>query len=155
MTKNLTKEVLIQYAEIREEVKEVRRKIDLLENQILRMEADGSVIDCVKGGLGGIENFKVRGFPYPEYSKKKTLLYSRKATLEILEVDLLESINLVEEFISSLTDARMRRLLSLRFIEDLTWIQVAHRMKGKHTAESCRKAVERYFEEINNSKTPY
>ncbi len=147
MTKNLTKEVLIQYAEIREEVKEVRKKIDSQENQIKRMEEEGFVVDCVKGGLGGIENFKVRGFPYPEYSRKKTLLYSRKATLEMLEVDLLESINLAEEFISSLTDARMRRLLNLRFIEDLTWIQVARRMKGKHTAESCRKAVERFFEE--------
>ncbi len=147
MTKNLTKEVLIQYAEIREEVKEVRRKIDSLENQILRMEAEGFVVDSVKGGLGGIENFKVRGFPFPEYSKKKTLLYSRKATLEILEVDLLESINLAEEFISSLTDSRMRRLLNLRYVEDLTWIQVAHKMGGKHTEDSCKKAAERFFKE--------
>lgn len=147
MTKNLTKDVLIQYAEIREEVKEVRRKIESLEAQIQKMEEEGAVVDCVKGGFGGIQNFKVRGFPYPKYSRKKTLLYARKATLETLEVELLESIKLAEEFISSLTDARMRRLLSLRFIEDLTWIQVAHRMKGNHTAESCRKAVERFLEE--------
>jgi hypothetical protein len=147
LNNKLTKETIIQYTEIREDVKEVRNKIDFLEKQISRMEDEGAVIDCVKGGSGGIQNFKVRGFPYPQYSRKKSLYFTRKATLEMLEFDLLESINLAEKFISSLTDARMRRLLNLRFIEDLTWIQVAHRMKGKHTAESCRKAVERFFEE--------
>lgn len=147
MTTNVTKDILIQYAELREEVKDTRRKIEYLENQIKRMEEEGAVIDCVKGGAGGIQNFKVSGFPYPKYSRTKTLLYSRKATLEALEFELLEDINIAEEFITSLTDARIRRLLNLRFIEDLSWIQVAHKMGGKHTAESCRKAVERFFEE--------
>ncbi|MBU5331427.1 hypothetical protein KQI61_04395 [Anaerocolumna aminovalerica] len=147
MTECLTKEILIQYAELREEVKDHRRKIDSLEAQIKRMEEEGAVIDCVKGGSGGRENFKVRGFPYPQYSRKKTLYYSRKAMLETLEFDCLELINLAEEFISKVDDARMRRLLNYRFIEDLTWIQVAHRMGRNHTAESCRKAVERFFED--------
>jgi hypothetical protein len=147
LTECLTKEILIQYAELREEVKDLRRKIESLETQIRRMEEEGAVIDCVKGGEGGIQNFKVMGFPYPQYSRKKTLYYSRKAMLETLELDYLESINQVEEFISKVDDARIRRLLNLRFIEDLTWIQVAHRMGRQHTADSCRKAVERFFEE--------
>ncbi|MGB8452748.1 MAG: hypothetical protein WCD89_10475 [Anaerocolumna sp.] len=145
MTEYLSKETIVQYAEIREEVKDIRRKIESLENQISRMEEEGTVTDSVKGGAGGIQNFKVTGFPYPQYSRKKTLLYSRKATLETLELDLLESINIAEEFITSIDDARMRRLLNLRFIEDLTWIQVAHKMGGKHTEDSCKKAVERFF----------
>lgn len=147
MTTNLTKDILIQYAELREEVKDTRRKIESLENQIKRMEEEGAVIDCVKGGAGGIQNFKVTGFPYPKYSRTKSLFYSRKAILETLEFESLETINAAEEFIASLTDARMRRLLNLRFIEDLSWIQTAHKMGGKHTAESCRKAVERFFNE--------
>jgi hypothetical protein len=148
LTECLTKEILIQYAELREEVKDLRRKIDALEIQINRMEEEGAVIDCVKGGEGGIQNFKVRGFPYPKYSQAKTLYYTRRATLVTLEFNYLESINQAEEFISTVDDARMRRLLNLRFIEDLTWIQVAHRMGKKHTEDSCKKAVERFFKEI-------
>lgn len=49
MTTNLTKDILIQYAELTEEVKDTRRKIEALENQIKKME-EGAVIDCVKGG---------------------------------------------------------------------------------------------------------
>lgn len=142
----LTKEIIIQYAELREEVKDTRRKIEALENQIKKMEEEGAVIDCVKGGAGGIQNYKVTGFPYPKYSRAKSLFYARKAILETLEFDCLEMINTAEQFIASLTDARMRRLLNLRYIEDLTWTQVAYKMGGKHTAESCRKAVERFFE---------
>ena len=143
----MTKDILIQYADLREEVKDLRRRIEKLEEQIQNIEDERYVTDSVTGGLGGIEHFMIRGFPYPEYSRKKTLLYSRKASLEALEYELLESINLAEEFINSLDDARMRRLLQYRYIDDLTWIQVAHKMGGKHTAESCRKSIERFFEE--------
>jgi hypothetical protein len=66
MTTNLTKDILIQYAELREEVKDTRRKIEALENQIKKMEQEGAVIDCVKGGAGGIQNYKVTGFTYPK-----------------------------------------------------------------------------------------
>ena len=143
----MTKEILIQYCDLKEEVKDIRKRIDKLEHDLKRIEDERCVSDSVKGGLGGIQHFTITGFPYPEYSRKKTLLYSRKASLEALEFELLESVNTVEEFINSLTDARIRRLLQYRFIDDLTWIQVAHKMGGKHTEEGCRKAVERFFEE--------
>lgn len=100
-----------------------------------------------KGGVGGIQNYKVTGFTYPKYSRAKSLFYARKAILETLEFDCLEMINTAEQFIASLKDARMRRLLNLRYIEDLNRIQVVCKMGGKHTAEGCRKVVERYFVE--------
>lgn len=146
MTTNLTKDIVIQYVDLIEETKEVRMRIDKLEKEIKKMENEGSVIDCVKGGEGGIQNFKVEGFPVRAYSRKKTLLYIRKANLEALEMEKLETVIQAEEYINSITDARMRRLLNWRYIEDLSWIQVAHKMGRKHTAESCRKAVERFFE---------
>jgi hypothetical protein len=133
---------------LREEVKDLRRRIEKLEQDIQRIEDERFVTDTVTGGYGGTQHFTIRGFPHPEYSRKKTLFYSRKASLEALEYELLETINLAEEFINSLDDARMRRLLQYRYIDDLTWIQVAHKMGGKHTEDSCKKAVERFFKEI-------
>ena len=81
----VTKEILIQYSDLQEEIKEVRQRIEKTEKQIERIEKEGAVCDKVMGGNGGLQSFKIKGFPYPEYSRKKTLLYSRKATLTSLE----------------------------------------------------------------------
>lgn len=86
----VTKEVLSQYSDLQEEVKEVRLKIERLEKDISKIEAGEMVIDSVSGGDGGKQHFKIEGIPFPEYSRKKTLLYARKATLQLLEDDLLE-----------------------------------------------------------------
>ena len=62
----VSKEVLIQYSDLQQECKEVREKIEKLERQIAKIEADGAVVDKVRGGLGGLQSFKIEGFPYPE-----------------------------------------------------------------------------------------
>ncbi len=142
----LTKDILVQYCDLREEVKELHRRIEKLERDIQRIEDERLVTDSVTGGYGGTQHFTIRGFPFPEYSRKKTLLYSRKASLEALEYELLKTINLAEDFINSLDDARMRRLLQYRYIDDLTWIQVAHKMGRRATADSVRMEINRFFD---------
>ena len=142
----ISKEILIQYSDLQEEVKEVRERITRTERQIAKIEEDGKVIDTVSGGCGGIQHFKIEGFPYPEYSRKKTLLYARKATLASLEMELLETLNQVEEFIASVDDSRMRRIITLRFIENLSWNKVADRIGGGNTEDSVKKAFYRFME---------
>lgn len=141
----VSKEILVQYADLRQEVMELREKILKLENQIEKIEQEGTVIDKVMGGDGGIQPFKIEGFPYPEYSRKKTLLYARKATLSELEMELLETLNDVEIFISSITDSHMRRIVNLRVIEGLSWNKVADRMGGSNNEDSVRKAFDRFI----------
>ena len=142
----ISKEILIQYSDLQEEVKEVRERINKTEDQIAKIEKDGNVVDSVCGGNGGIQHFKIEGFPYPEYSRKKTLLYARKATLASLEMELLETLNQVEEFIASVDDSRMRRIITLRFIDNLSWNKVADRIGGNNTEDSVRKAFTRFME---------
>ena len=142
----ISKEILIQYSDLQEEVKEVRERINKTEDQIAKIEKDGKVVDSVCGGNGGIQHFKIEGFPYPEYSRKKTLLYARKATLASLEMELLETLNQVEEFIASIDDSRMRRIITLRFIENLSWNKVADRIGGGNTEDSVKKAFYRFME---------
>lgn len=142
----ISKEILIQYSDLQEEVKEVRERIEMTERQIEKMEEEGNVIDAVSGGSGGIQHFKIEGFPYPEYSRKKTLLYARKATITSLEMELLETLNQVEEFIASVDDSRMRRIITLRFIENLSWNKVADRIGGGNTEDSVKKAFYRFME---------
>ena len=142
----VSKEILIQYADLQKERKEVREKIEKLEKQIKTIESDGNVADKVHGGDGGLQSFKIEGFPYPEYSRKKTLLYARKATLASLEMELMETLNQVEEFIASVEDSRMRRIITLRFNDNLSWFKVAERLGGKSTADSVRMEFNRFME---------
>lgn len=140
---DITKEVLSQYMDLQEEIKEVRRRIKNTELQISKIESEGAIIDKVKGGEGGIQNFRIEGFPYTEYSRKKSLLYARKATLAELEMELMEMINKVEEFIKTLNNSRIRRIITHRFIENLSWAQVANRMHT--TPDSVRMEFERFM----------
>lgn len=142
----VTKGILTQYADLQQECKEVREKIKKLERQIEKIESDGNVIDKVRGGEGGLQSFKIEGFPYPEYSRKKTLLFARKATLSELEMELLETLNEVETFISSVKDSHMRRIISLRVVDGLSWNKVADKIGGGNTEDSVKKAFYRFME---------
>ena len=142
----VTKGVLVQYTDLQTERKEVREKIEKLEKQIKTIENDGNVADKVRGGDGGLQSFKIEGFPYPEYSRKKTLLYMRKATLSELEMELIETLNEVEEFITTIKDSHMRRIISLRVVDGLSWNKVADRIGGGNTDDSVRKAFDRFME---------
>lgn len=95
--------------------------------------------------IAAVTGNKIEGIPFPEYSRKKTLLYARKATLQLLEDDLLEKTNEVEEFIASVDDSRMRRIINLRFLENKTWIQIAH-IIGGNTESSVKMAFQRFIE---------
>lgn len=140
----MDKRILVQYADLQQEVIEIREKVEKLEQQIDKIESEGAVIDKVMGGEGGLQPFKVEGFPYPEYSRKKTLLYARKATLSELELELLEILNEVESFISSINDSHIRRIVNLRVVEGLSWRKVADRIGG-NTEDSVRMTFERFM----------
>ena len=142
----VSKEILNQYTNLQKECKEVREKIDELEKQIEEIEDEGAVIDKVRGGEGGLQSFRIEGFPYPEYSRKKTLLFARKAKLSEIELDLLEKVNMVEEYISSLSDSHIRRIISLRVVEGLSWNKIAIKMGGNNTEDSVRMCYNRFIE---------
>lgn len=142
----VSKEILTQYNDLLEEAKEVRERISQTEKQIAKIEEEGKVIDTVSGGPGGIQHFKIEGFPYPEYSRKKSLLYARKSILANLELELLETLNQVEKFIASVEDSRMRRIITLRVIDNLSWNGVADRIGGGNTEDSVKKSFYRFME---------
>ena len=150
----MDKNILIQYCDMKEEIKDLRRRIHELEKQIDRVKEEGTVKDTVSGGMGGTQHFVVEGFPIPEYNRKMMLLRSRKAMLEEKEAELLELTNQVEEYIGSIEKSELRIMFRLYYIDGLTWIQVAHRMnrmfpkrRKAYTEDSCRMRNTRYFEE--------
>ncbi len=145
---DLDKSILIQYADLQEEIKDIRCRIIKTEEQIKKINSEGTVIDSVKGTRkdGTIGSIRIEGFPYPEYGNKSTKLYLYKAQLSNTEEELLELTNSIEEYINSIEDSKMRRIVQYRVIDNLTWYQVADKVGGKSTSESCRKYFERFIE---------
>lgn len=150
----MDKNVLIQYCDMKEEIRDLRRRIGELEKQIHRIEQEGSVKDTVSGGMGGTQHFVVEGFPVPEYSRKTRLLKARKSMLIEKETELLELTNQVEEYINGIEKSELRIMFRLYYIDNLTWVQVAHRLNSiflkrriAYTEDSCRMKNKRFFDE--------
>lgn len=149
MEKYNIKELLRQYNDLIQEKQEIQVAIDNTQRELDKMEAEGyTEKDSVTGGNGGKQHFVVEGFPYPAYSRKRTLLLVRqRQQIDVKEkIDL--QINLIEQCINQIDNSRMRRLITLRYIEGLSWVQVARKMGKHHTADGCRMAVERFLAKI-------
>lgn len=156
----ISKQILVQYSDLQKEMIETKEKIKKLEltikniqNRISEIESGEIVKDKVYGGKGGIQGFNIEGVPTREYERKKTDLFSkklllnqRKSTLEILEFDLMQKTNEVEEFIASVDDSRIRRIINLRFIENLSWNKVADKIGGGNTEDGIKKTFYRFME---------
>ena len=142
----MTKDILVQYRDQKEEIKDLRCRIERLENQIEKIEQEGTVMDSVMGGAGGTRRYVIEGFPYPEYSKKKSRLRLNKAQLELAELELLEVTVEAEEYIQSINNSRIRRIIRCRFLDEMKWYQVALKIGGNATDESVRKEFERFIE---------
>lgn len=147
----IEKHILEQYTDMQKEHKDLLRRIRRLDDQIAKMEESGyTVADsvaCGKKGKKAIKTVKVEGFPHPDYERKRALLRRYKAKLKLFEEDLLEKQIEVEEYIQSIEDSRIRRIMRYRYIDNLTWQQVANRMGKYFTAESSRKMHDRYLSE--------
>ena len=150
----MDKNVLIQYCDMKEEIKDLRRRITETERQIWKIAEEGTVKDTVSGGMGGIQHFVVEGMPVPELSRKRLLLNKRKAMLIEKENELLELMNQAEEYINSIEKSELRIMFRLYYIDNLTWVQVAHRLNSifpkrriAYTEDSCRMKNKRFFDE--------
>lgn len=141
----MDKDILIQYSDMVEEVKDLRRRIEKFQDNIDKLVP---VKDSVKGTRkdGTIGSITVSGYPVPAYYRYKNQLEKCEATLRKKEAELLELMNAVEEYITGINDSKMRRILRYRYIDNMSWTKIAFRMGKKYTAESCRKLHNRFFE---------
>lgn len=142
------KNILVQYMDIKREITDLEDRICKIQRQIEKIDEEGCVKDKVMGGEGGLQPFNIEGFPIPEYSRKRTLLMTRKNRLEILENDLLLTINEVDEFISTISDSQIRQIVRYRVLDELSWRQIAQKIGGGNTEDSTKKIFYRYFDKV-------
>ena len=145
----MEKWALMQYAELVKEREDVRRRLRRTEARLTKIEEDGFLVadsvTCGKRGKKPLGTKVIRGIPFSELGELMRRLGIQKAQLEKAEAKVTEGVKAAEDFIQGVTDSRMRRLLRYRYLDGLGWTEVAVRMGGRHTADGCRMAVERYL----------
>ena len=142
----VTKQVLNQYTDLVAEVHDLEEKIAKIRKELDKIEQQGAVVDTVSGGYGGTQHFRIEGFPYPEYDKKRYLLKIREAQLVSYQIQQMELVNEIERFLQNVDDAAMRRIIDYRIVRQLSWNRVADLMGGDATEDSVRIAFSRFME---------
>lgn len=153
----MDKNVLIQYVEMKEEIKDLRRRIHENERELTKLE-NMIVTDSVTRGKRGkkpLGTVKITGRPTAAINMKQRLLKKRNDRLTALEAELLELTNQAEEYIETIPKSELRIIFRLYYIDDLTWYQVALKMNQKfpkrrikYTEDNCRMRHNRFLEKL-------
>lgn len=153
----MDKTILSEYADMKEEIKDLRRRIAEDQKKIdqLRQTVVSDSVSCGKKGKKPIRTVKIKGFPQMEINRRISLLKRRQAKLQMLETDLIEKQLQVEEYIQTIQKSELRTMFRLYYIDNLTWYQVAMRMnqifpkrRVKYTEDNCRIRHNRFLEQV-------
>ena len=151
----MDKNILEQYIELKEEIRDLRDRIDKDERRLLKIKEEGVVSDTVKGTRadGTLGSIRITGYPIPEHNQVKNMIKKRVAKLHILEYELQNAINEVDDFIEKVPKSDLKMMLRFRYLDDMTWAAVAMNMNDrfpkrriKYTEDSCRMRHDRYLE---------
>lgn len=155
----MNKKALGEYADMKEEIKDLRARIDAGRSELERLNetvVTDSVV-CGKKGKKPLRTVKVHGRPTMAIIRKQNTLERNIARLEQLELELLELQNQAEEYIEQIDKSELRIMFRLYYIDDLSYPNVALRMnqmfpkrKTKYTDENVKKRIQRYLEKIEN-----
>lgn len=153
----MDKSILIEYADMKEEIKDLRKRIEQNKKELSRL--NGQVVmdsvSCGKKGKKPLGTVKITGRPVADISRKEMLLKKRIRRLEELEEELLELTIQADEYIGTIEKSELRIIFRLYFLDDLSYPKVANRMNQmfpkrriKYTDENIKKKVQRYFENV-------
>lgn len=142
----VSKEILIQYTDLQQEIKYLSKKIDELKNKRIKREARKKH-DMVRASS--------KEYPYVKHNvhieglvSTSEMFLNSKINTEIRKLEsryenLLQVTNDVLDFIESIDDSHMRMIITYRIIENYSWGQVADAMGGGNTEDSVKKAFYR------------
>lgn len=135
---------LEQYIYLKQEQKDLEDKIKKIEKQLDKLNEEGLVVDKVRGGEGNMQSFRIEGFPYQDYIKKRTLLIANLNKLEKAECKALNLLNEIEDYLATVNDSLLRQIIRFRVIDGHSWCEIAQKIKG-NTEDSLKKIYYRHF----------
>lgn len=139
------KELLKQYNDLQEEIKDLKKRIDKLSDfKIERDKVTGSDSEFpyIKRSFT-IEGYNIQDID--RLNELKEVLIERKIKCEELKLQ-------IEKFISNIPDSRTRRVFQYRYIDGLSWLQIARRI-GKYDESYPRKMIHnKYLESLDEKE---
>ena len=129
------KEKLIQYCDIKEEIKRLEKRIERLRKQ------PDYVADVVQNGYK--HHAVIRGYDRKREHKLDVLediLQERHDTLLSIQIE-------VETFIDTIPKSDIRDIFTYRYIDNMEWHKIAQKMKLNDESVP-RKRHDRYLEKI-------
>ena len=147
--------ILAKYVDGKARVKYLEHSIKKTEEKIERLETTdygyvSDVVACGKKRRKPLKTVKVTGYNIDADRKLHGTLTTKRVLLRTQEEKLLELLSKVEEFIVNVDNLELQNILTLYYIEDCTWQQVANRMNElyknrNYTESSCRQKHERFL----------
>lgn len=153
----MDKSVLIEYADMKEEIKDLRRRIEKNQRELdkLNKMVVTDSVTCGKKGKKPIRTVKIQGVPKMAIVQKQNALERNRKQLEKVELELLELTNQVEGYIQTIEKSELRIMFRFYFIDDLSYPKVAQKMneafpkrRVKYTDENVKKRIQRFFENV-------
>ena len=112
-------------------------------NELEKMLIDPPDISAVRYDSIGVRNSGISS-PVPKIveqrEKIRELISMKLAEISVAEREIFE-------YIFSINDSQMRRIMRLRHIELKSWLQVASIIGGNNTADSVRMMHDRYLKD--------
>ena len=154
----ISRDTLLHYCDLIDYIADTNRQIESTSSEIERIdkklkaiENGEKVTDKVYGGEGGWQGFIIEGIPVPEYDKLKTALLTKRIRLNDEykqlaqhQIELCEQRAAVQRFLRSITDPHIKRIITYRCIDQLSWSEVASKMGGGNTEDGVKQAFWRF-----------
>lgn len=139
----MEKEILSQYIDACELIKETEREI-----QKLRQRRKVILQDSVKGSMHefpyAAQSYHIEGLAYATV-RTPSLLDDEEKLLEERRAAAAEIKVRVEAWLNTIPQ-RMQRIIRMKIFEEMTWAQVAVRMGRKATADGVKMEFRRFME---------
>lgn len=138
--------ILEKLERMRKEEMGIQRRIEQTTEQLERYDRRYQVMDTVTGGSGGTQHFVIKGFPFPEYKKKCNALMESKMRQERLLEQIDRTLLEAEEYINGMDGSRKRLLLRFRYIDGMSYGDIARRLGESTSEDAIRMEVCRLME---------
>lgn len=140
------KDILDQYTNIKKElsdleimINETNKKIRNCEKRVVSDTVVGSRADLTIGTI------KITGIAQQELDELNELNLRRIEKMIVFQKKLEKVMVDLEEYIESIPDSEIRRIIRFRYISNLSWNQVARRMGPGYMEDACRKKLNRFL----------
>lgn len=145
----MTKEELDQLQDLRQEIRELEYKIARLSSRGTRIVSD-KVQASSKEFPYTQTSVKITGIDFKGDEKSRKQLTRKELLLKVRKQQAEEQELRITEYINTVTDSKIRRMMEYKYIEGYTWEKIGRLMHCDRT--TAEKAVAKYLREHPEGK---